>query len=447
MISNTRDPFMRSGHRRLGPTRLAPLCILALAFGCGNDGSNAGGGMGGGTVTPFSGAALCSNLFTAGGITGFIRLVSDQLLEAGDEIDSAADAIEIAGGTSCAVRNRSVFALRGESPIITRFDEVDGALVEGLSVSLASFGLSSLFVNPRASLIVSDTKAYFVDIFSSQVVVWNPSAMETVGSVPLTVTEPLEGLEPAFGFLVLVDGLVVPYAGYRNEQSVFASRTDVWFIDPETDQVVATDMTEECGGLNRTTTAPNGDVYFGTNAEVPMEHALGLPGSFPPCAIRIRAGARELDPNYLADLNALTDGLPTAGPVAPVGGDRSLVIAYDTSNIPIDPTLTASQLVFNVPSWDYYDWDLGSEQPATRVEGFPPSTGGTELFVFDGSALLVRIAPDFGSNEFIDMTQRPPETVYTFSNITAVLARLGSSPDARMARLIKPHGGLSVLPF
>ena len=66
-------------------------------------------------------------------------------------------------------------------------------------------------------------------------------------------------------------------------------------------------------------------------------------GSFGPCAIRVRSGAREIDPSYIEDQNHLTGGLPTAG-MLPSGEDRALVWAYDTNAIPIDPALTAEEL-------------------------------------------------------------------------------------------------------
>ena len=64
---------------------------------------------------------------------------------------------------------------------------------------------------------------------------------------------------------------------------------------------------------------------------------------FGPCAIRVRSGAREIDPSYIEDQNRLTGGLPTAG-MLPSGEDRALVWAYDTNAIPIDPALTAEEL-------------------------------------------------------------------------------------------------------
>ena len=431
---------------------------FVLALGCGNDGEsgssgtngNGSGATGGDGFAPFSGAALCSLIFGADGNTGFVRLVSDAELEAGEPIDSTAGAIEVGGGVSCAVQDRSVFALNWESPTITRYDEEDGALVEGLTVSFANFGPTSLASDSRQTVLLSETKAYFLDISSSQIIVWNPSAMETIGAIPLTVAEPPEGLTQNALRVNLIDGLLVAYNGYRNEQDILAARTDFWWIDPDTDEIVATDVTEQCGNLQPiVSTTTNGDTYIGMSGVMAMEHALGLPGSVPPCAIRIRAGAREVDPTYLADFNALTGGLPTSGPI-PAGNDRGLLLAYDTSNVPIDPMLTARELA-QVPSWNFYEWELGTEQPATLVESIPTGTGRADTREFEGKTFLVQFAPGFGTTELFDLTQRPVETTFALTNATVVLARLGDEPDGRMAHRfptrVEGRSQWSLVPF
>ena len=438
-------------HRSLGLTRIVAFSVLSivLAFGCGNDGSNGtngGGATGGNGTAPFSGAVLCSIAATPEGSAGFMRLVPDGELEAaeeGEQIDALEGAIEFAGGVSCAVKDRSVFALNFESPTITRYDEVDGALVEGPTVSFANFGLTSLASSLPPLVFLSNAKAYYLDAASSQILIWNPEAMETIGSIPLTVADPPEGLRQGGLRVNLIGGQAVAYSSYVNEQDIGVARADFWFVDPNSDEVVATDVTEQCGGLQQNVaTATNGDTYIGMSALPAMEHALGLPGSYPPCAIRIRAGTREVDTSYLADLNALTGGLPT-GQLISVGNDRALMLAYDT-NIPIDPMLTGRELQ-TLPNWNFYEWELGTEQPATLVESLPTGTAAVATREFEGRAFLARISPDVSSTELLDLTRRPVEVTFTLSNVTILLARLGSEPDARMAQRIEPRGGLSIL--
>ena len=435
------------------PRRLAALSILSMliASGCGNDASSSGAagtnGAGGDGVAPFSGAVLCSNVFSEPR-TGFARLVSDEELETGEEIEGVQGAIEVGGGIDCVVRDRSVFAFSLESPTATRYDEVDGALVEGETVSFANFGLTSM---QGESVIVSDTDAYFVDTTSLQVILWNPSAMETVRSISLPVPPELPAGLRLIGInSLLVDDLLVIYSRYFTEQDVYAPLTDFWFFSTATGEVVATDVSE-CGALNydgRVGFATNGDVYFGSRTRTVAEHALGLPGAPSPCAIRIRAGATEVDPNYFADLNALNGGLPTAALMYPAGEDRVFLVAYDSNTLPIDPNLTARELAA-LTNWNLYEWELGTEGPMTRVETFPTGIGFLDLRTYEGTGTTYAavVAPDFSWTELVDVTKNPVETVFRFTNYVNLFARLGNERDAQMAQRIEPRGGLSVSPL
>ena len=450
------------------PTRLVALSILSivLAFGCGNDGgsgsngtngngngtgaTNGSGATGGNGAALFSGAALCTVVFGPESVTGYVRLVSDEELDAGEPIDSTAGAIEVGGGVSCAVNDRSVFALNWESPTITRYDEVDGAFVEGPRVSFANFGLTSLASVAAQTQIVSETKAYFVDTSSAQLIVWNPRAMEAIESIPLEGFDPPEGQRQIVTRAGQIDGRLFLWSLYQNAEEILTSRTAFGFLDPETDEITI-DTTDDCGALGDTwVSTSNGDTYFSSTTTAAMEHALGLPGSFEPCALRVRAGASELDPTYLEKLNGLTDLAPTpTGGVFDGGNDRSLLLAYNQDvegALPIDGSMTARELA-SLPAWDFYEVVLGSGQPASRLEDLPTGSGRAGALVFDGKTFLTRRAPDFSSNELVDLSERPVKTAFVFSGSTVLLSRLGTEPDPRMARRIEPRGDLSLLSF
>lgn len=119
-----------------------------------------------------------------------------------------------------------------------------------------------------------------------------------------------------------------------------------------------------------------------------MMHAVDLPESFAPCAIRIRAGTTEVDTSYAADLNRLTGGLPTSGPYVTFN-DQGFLAAYDTSRMPINPNLTTNELV-ELVNWNYFTWQIGSEQPATRIDSIPTGNGRVDTRTFDGKPFLFR---------------------------------------------------------
>ena len=139
-----------------------------------------------------------------------------------------------------------------------------------------------------------------------------------------------------------------------------------------------------------------------------------------------------MDPRYAADLNALTGGLPTAEGAVATRDGRALLVAYDTNAMPIDPMLTAGEHT-SLVNWRFYEWELGSEQPATLVESIPIDTGSVGTQEFEGRTFLARFSSDFSSTELLDLTQRPVTVTYRFSGLTSRLFRLSSEPESRMA--------------
>ena len=465
MISIVRDSFLSTVHRPAAPTRLAVLSILSivLTFGCGNDGSNGtngggatngagatnGGGAtngsgaaGGNGAVAFTGAVLCTALFSPDGVTGFVRLVSDAELEAGGEIESFQGAIEIGGGVSCATRGNSVFAASFESPTMTRYDVVDGALVQGETVSFFNFGLSSLASLSSQIQVFSDTKAYYFDPGFTQIIVWNPATMETIEAIPLPGFEPPEGLLPSSIRAARIDDRMVVWGSFANQERTSVAGAVFAFVNLETDEVV-TDTSDDCGGFpSAFVTTPNGDTYFGTGTVPAVNHALGLEGSYEPCALRVRAGATEIDSTYVADLNQLTGVGPTGGPFGG-SGTKGLLLAWDASVQAIDPLVTAREHT-QILNWRLYEVELGSTEPGVLIDELPPGGGRANFITLDGTTFLAQT--DLGTTTLLDVSERPIEVAYTIEGSVVLFARLQGEPLPRMAQRIEPRGSLNILP-
>ena len=451
--------------------RLAALSILSmlLAFGCGNDGesgssgtngngsgatngggaTNGTGATGGNGVAPMEDAVLCSIIGSPTGATGFIRLVSNAEIQAGGEIDSTEGAIEIGGGVACAVWKNAVFAANFESPTMTRYDVIEGELVEGDSVSFMQFGLSSLGSLADQIQVFSDTKAYFFDPSFRQIIVWNPTTMTTIEAIPLSGFEAPEGLLLSRIRAGRVGDRLLLWANYVNEQEFNVSRSVFAFVDSETDEFT-TDVTEACGGfLSASVTTSNGDTYFGSTGGDAINRALGFEGTFAPCAVRVRAGASEVDDTFVADLNQLTGVGPTAGPMAG-SGDNGFLLAYDETAMPVDPLRTSFEHTA-LENWRIYEVELGSSAPARLVEEIPVAQGIGGAATFDGRGFLTRFTRDFSGTDYFDLSRRPIELTYTFSGAVSLFARLDSEPEPRMAqRLPTPvegRYGASLMPF
>ena len=420
-------------------TRLFVPLILStvLAFGCGNDtesntgGTGGSGGSGGSTgtggiggtggtpIAPSGPAVLCSLVFTPTGATGFIRLVPEAEIEAGD-IDATDDAIEVQSG-SCAVWKNAVFSASFESPNMTRYDAVDGELVEGDTVSFMNFGLTSLASTAEQIRIISDTKAYFFDTQFAQLIVWNPTTMTTVEAIPLTGFEAPEGLTLQRIRTGNIGDRMVFWSLYANAEGAGVPYSVFGFLNTETDEFV-TDTIENCGGfLSAFVTTPNGDAYFGSTPGGAVNHALGI-NTISPCAVRVRAGATEVDDTFLADLNQLT-GLPTGGPVGG-SGDKGYLVAYDENAIPLDPLLTSSEHLA-LENWRIYEFELGSTSPAMLVEELPADTGIYGFDTFDGRGFLSRSKPETSTDTWFDLSQSPIRETLRFNGSVRNFARLG----------------------
>ena len=170
-------------------------------------------------------------------------------------------------------------------------------------------------------------------------------------------------------------------------------------------------------------TTDNGDTYFGSTGGDAINHALGFDGSFPPCAVRVRAGATEVDDTFVADLNQLTGVGPSAGPFAG-SGNNGYLLAYDENAIPVDPLLTAVEHTA-LDNGRFYEVELGSTTPATVVAELPVGQGIGGASTFDGRGFLIRFARDFSSTSWFDVSQSPIEEAYRFNGAAPLFARFG----------------------
>jgi hypothetical protein len=72
--------------------------------------------------------------------------------------------------------------------VITRWTvSADDRIEKRETLSFANLGVSR--ADASAELFLSDDKAYFHDDDSRQIVIWNPRAMEIIGTIPLELEE------------------------------------------------------------------------------------------------------------------------------------------------------------------------------------------------------------------------------------------------------------------
>ena len=132
-----------------------------------------------------------------------------------------------------------------------------------------------------------------------------------------------------------------------------------------------------------------------------------------------------------ATLNALTGVGPTAGPF---GGfaTQGLVLAYDETAVPINPTLTSNEHT-QIANWRFYEAELGSIQPAVLIEELPAGAGVAGSLTFDGRGFLTQFTGEFGTTHLFDLSERPIEIAFTVEGAVQLLARLEHESLSRTA--------------
>lgn len=370
-VNEARPRFISAWIQALATT----FALLGASCGSSGAGGPAGGGDAAGTGgTSTSDAplyAVCGLVFTPDGRSGYLAVVPD--LESTTTFDLA-DTLEFPGGSICAAPGNSnrVYLGIAERAVIQRYSiRDDNALQFDAEFGLSGLGITSpIGRNPLQFL--SDTRAYFIDGSTLQVVVWNPETMTIEGSFDI------DGLR-SDGLLIDVnevvrDGerLVMSSRYFRPDGSAELLARAV-FIDPSDDSVQYAEDTR-CGNLAWTAVADNGDIYFASHPSQATRVRTGLGGNPPstPCLLRILAGTNEFDPMFFVELNSLTGGQPTGSILA--GADNTAyVLAYDEEAVPITAANEGALTV--VPAWRYWalslDGDFSSASVVTAVPAGP----------------------------------------------------------------------------
>ena len=78
---------------------------------------------------------------------------------------------------------------------VTRYSvSPDGELTDELTMGLGMFGLTAGSLDDWNAIFISPTKAYLFDASQAVNIIWNPSTMEVLGSIPPSPEFKREGL-------------------------------------------------------------------------------------------------------------------------------------------------------------------------------------------------------------------------------------------------------------
>ncbi|WP_164014403.1 MxcI [Pyxidicoccus trucidator] len=308
----------------------------------------------------------------------------------------------------------------GEAPTITRYELKDGRLVAGSSISLAAQGVRAM--GAQAVLFISPTKAYYKDDAQAQIIVWNPTEMVIVKTLPL----PRELVKQ----------------GYVTSLSQWASRTGEAFftvgwttttydrvlpgtvlvrLDTTTDELTQV-SDERCRDIFKT--AKLGDtLYFFSGVINGLGHTAysSQNGGQQDCILRITPGQRTFDANYLGTV-APALGANKVGTVIAVTEDgKAWVQVADTTITPSAPGTTYSE--WYSKGWSWWSLPLESLTSPARVQaepgaysGFAASTG--ESFFISQSSL------DYSVSTLTELSSGTPKAGVSFPGFVLDVARV-----------------------
>jgi hypothetical protein len=384
---------------------------MGATAGLGNGGTSSTGGTDGGSSAGEAGheAAAGSDgspdpVFLLGtrvwddaAATSYFHLVDS--LEAGTEVD-VSKAVEVPGAAKLfAIADLGWFAFGdGETPKLARYTlGENGALVRGAELSLVNYGVASLW---DTLYVVSATKLYYPDRENARLIIINPTEMRIEGEVELPETV-RKGYVALYGYK--------PH--FRNGELLFSVGWFDWDNDrvlPETGLVVldtATDsarfeVDDRCGGITTSVEIASGDVYFVSSALAGATHRIGRLGT-EPCALRLRAGAREFDPDYLSRLEDVT-GAQISGEPIPAGGNALFLRALDESLARIAPE-TASWDITGQSAWRWWRWDVVTDA-AEELSELRPSTADVLWFQVGRRVFGTETKTDYSETTLIELT-------------------------------------------
>lgn len=330
--------------------------------------------------------------------TSYFNIVPS--IEAGAVVDPAV-ALEVPGAAKVfAIPDAGWFAIGGgDAPTITRYtlDEND-RFVRGDTISMQDHGVQSLW---DTLYVVSSTKVYYPDRDGRQLIVWNPTAMEITGSIPLPTTA-REGYLSLYGYTPLLRGdellFTIGWFDWTNDRIL--GETGLVVIDTAMDAVARVDVDTRCGGITTGVVTASRAAYFVSSALAGAAHRLDrIPTA--PCALRIAAGADAFDAAYLGDMRAVAGGAIAGEPV-PGGGDTMFLRVFDEQLATVNADDATWELTGQA-AWRWLRWDAGAPA-ASPVTALDPGTADVLWFEIDDRVFGSQTTADYSQTTLVELT-------------------------------------------
>jgi len=298
-------------------------------------------------------------------------------------------------------------------PVIQRWElSSNGALVAGPKLSFANQGVAGTYTAAAVPLF-SKTKSYFVDSESQQVVIWNPSDMSFIGTIPLNL-ERMADYTPEIAIALTPERLFVTvlWSSLASGWTKYGSSTKIIAIDPKTDRVLATTDEPRCESLSPAGVASDESAYFAPwDYHSTVRSVFGDGFGARSCALRVVPPATSYDAGYDVDLSALVGGRP-AGSMRMIGNGQALLHVWHEELAEATPE-NWSETRF-LPAYLWYRWQLG-EPSAEPLPAQAPTSEGGEWINLDDKTYTLSANSEYSETTVVELSDtgelRPGATI------------------------------------
>ena len=295
----------------------------------------------------------------------------------------------------------AVFSIGGgEAPTITRVevDVENGTLTPGETISFANFGVVNMQYN--ALTILNDSKAYYRDETQGQVITFNPTTMEVLGSIQVPGVN-RDGFVTINAFNAHLRGRYLVYSvEWANFETLEISPDGGLVVVDTQSDTVRLELDDRCGGLYHSVETADGNVYFGPEISVGLfVRVIGEQSAGRPCVLRLRDDGQGFDPSFVVYLDDLTGGEPV-GNLVWGGGNQLWFERYDFENAPIEVANIFDG--YTNPAWSWSSFEPNADDPVATPSTRPPS--GAQALSFRVGEDAYAIERDLGTATFLRMT-------------------------------------------
>ncbi|MCE9671203.1 hypothetical protein LY474_25665 [Myxococcus stipitatus] len=300
------------------------------------------------------------------------------------------NAVEVPGRAlgSGISKSGTLYVSSSEGAIVTRYKlTADARLVKDGEVSFADRGVNTIGEYQHQFQYASPTKAYYLDARTSQVIVWNPTAMTVTNAIKLSDLT-ISGAAATFATMPVHVGtkFIVPIGWRPSSGTGITKQAGVVVIDSSNDTaIVVKDPKERCGYVRDSVLGPDNKVYLATEAYGSAVFRIAPTTTPTPCLLRFDPETNTYDPDFFRELGALTNGKATGSLVEGPDGTAYLRVLDETVYTVVDGT--HPRLIASAVAWTFWQLDL-TTFTATHVSTLPASTGSSFLFDVEDDKVL-----------------------------------------------------------